>query len=188
MDKDLEQMRWKVLSSEYINNEPWLVTRRDVCELPNGNIMQAYYVYEFPTWVSAFALTKNNEVVLVKQYRHALGAISIETPGGVVDKGEKLTDAIKREVLEETGYVFETTEYLGKVSPNPATNNNLMYMYLLTGGEKVAEQNLDHTEDLQVLLLTIDEVKQLLRENKIIQALHTTCMFYALNKLGEMQY
>lgn len=181
-------MHWKVLSSEYINKVPWLTTRKDVCELPNGKIMQAYYVQEFPTWVTAFALTEEGKVVLVKQYRHGLGEICIETPGGVVDEGENLEIAIARELKEETGYAFETTEYLGKVSPNPSTNNNLMHMFLMKGGKKVAEQSLDETEDVEVLFCSIEEVKQLLRENKIMQSLHTSCMFYALNRLGEMMY
>lgn len=181
-------MKWKVLSSEYINRVPWLTTRKDVCELPNGKIMKAYYVYEFPTWVTACVLTKDGKVVLVKQYRHGLGEISIETPGGVVDEGENLQVAIKREVLEETGYTFDNIEYLGKVSPNPATNNNLMHMFLVRDAEKVAEQNLDETEDVEVVYYTIEEVKALLKENKIMQALHTSCLFYALNKLGEMTY
>ena len=180
--------KWKVLSSEYINRIPWLTTRKDVCELPNGKIMPGFYIQEFPTWVSAFIVTKEGKVVLVQQYRHGLGEICIETPGGVVDEGEAPEVAIRREVKEETGYEFETIEYMGKVSPNPSTNNNVMHMYLVQGAHKVAEQSLDETEDVEVLVLTIDEVKQLLRENKIMQALHTSCMFYALNRLGEMQY
>ena len=181
-------MKWKVLSSEYINKVPWLTTRKDVCELPNGKIMQAYYVQEFPTWVTAFALTKNNEVVLVKQYRHGLGEICLETPGGVVEENEPLDKAIIREVKEETGYEFEAIEYLGKISPNPSTNNNLMHMFLMKGGEKLGEQSLDETEDVEVILYSIEEVKQLLKENKIMQSLHASCMFYALNKIGEMTY
>lgn len=181
-------MKWKVLSSEYINKVPWLTTRKDVCQLPNGKIMKAYYVQEFPTWVTAFTLTKDNKVVLVKQYRHGLGEVCIETPGGVVDNNEPLETAIVREVKEETGYEFESIEYLGKISPNPATNNNLMHMFLMKGGEKRGEQSLDETEDVEVLLYSIDEVKSLLRENKIMQSLHTACMFYALNRIGEMTY
>jgi 8-oxo-dGTP pyrophosphatase MutT (NUDIX family) len=181
-------MEWKVLSSEYINKEPWLTTRKDVCELPNGTIMNAYYVQEFPTWVTAFALTKDNKVVLVKQYRHGLGEVCIETPGGCVDENEPLEQAIIRELKEETGYEFKSIEYLGKISPNPSTNNNLMHMYLMKEGEKVGEQSLDATEDVEVLLYSIDEVKTLLRENKIMQSLHASCMFYALNKLGELKY
>src|SRR5689334_9300479 len=138
-------MEWKVLESEYLYKEPWLTVRKEKCELPNGKIMQAYYTLEYDTWVTAFALTKDNKVVLIKQYRHGLGVESIETPGGVVDKGESLETAVARELKEETGYAFSSFEYLGKICANPATTNNYMHMFLAKGGEKVGEQSLDET-------------------------------------------
>ena len=183
-----KNMEWKVLASEYLFNEPWLTIRKEKCELPDGRLMPAYYVLEYPSWVSAFALTKDNKVVMVKQYRHGLGVVSTELPGGVVDKGETPEVAIARELKEETGYVFQSFEFMGKVSANPATSNNYMYMYLAKEGEKVTEQSLDATEDVEVVVYTIDELKQLVKENKIVQALHTTTIFYALEKLGLVQY
>lgn len=177
-------MEWKVLDSEYLFNVPWLTIRREKCELPNGKIMPAYYIIEYPTWVSVLALTKDNKAVFVKQYRHGLGVISTELPGGVVDPGETPEQGAIRELKEETGYVFESYEYLGKISPNPATSNNYMHMYLACGGEKVAEQSLDETEDVEVVLYTLDEVKELVLQNKIVQSLHVTAIFYALNRLG----
>lgn len=181
-------MEWKVLESEYLFNEPWLTVKKEKCELPNGTVMKAYYTLEYPTWVTAFALTKDNKVVLVKQYRHGLGVISIETPGGVVDEGEDEETAVARELKEETGYEFSSFIHLGQISANPATSNNYMHMFLATGGEKTSEQKLDETEDVEVVLYTIEEVKQLLREHQVVQALHTACMFYALERLGEMRY
>ena len=181
-------MRWKVLESKQLFNEPWLHIRVEKCELPNGKIMPAYYILEYPSWANAFALTKDGKVLMVKQYRHAIGEESIELAGGVVDAGETPEDAIKRELLEETGYAFESIEQIRKISANPATANNYTYFFLVKGGEKVAEQNLDYTEDVEVLLYSMDELKQLLRENKILQALHTSCIFYALERLGEMRY
>ena len=181
-------MEWKILESEYLFNEPWLTIRKEKCELPNGKIMPAYYTLEYPSWVSALALTKDNKVVMVKQYRHGLGVISTELPGGVVDKGETPEVAIARELKEETGYVFESYQLIGKICANPATTNNYMHMFIARGGEKVAEQSLDETEDVETVIYTIDEVKQLVKENKIVQALHATTIFYALEKLGGVKY
>ena len=181
-------MEWKVLDSQYLFNEPWLTVRKEKCALPNGKLMPAYYTLEYPTWVSAFALTRDNKVILVQQYRHGLGVVSIETAGGVVDKGESTEKAIRRELREETGYEFESYEFLGKICANPATTNNFMHMFLARGGVKVGEQSLDETEDVEVLVYTIEEVKQLLRENRIVQALHSATIFYALEKLGELRY
>lgn len=176
-------MEWKVIDSELLYKQPWLTVRKEKCELPNGKIMEAYYTLEYPTWVNAFALTEDSRVVMVKQYRHGLGIISTEIPGGVVDEGESPEVAMKRELLEETGYEFTSMEHLGVISANPSTTNNYTHMYLATGGKKVAEQSLDETEDVEVCIYTIDEVKKLLRDNKIMQALHVSCIFYALEKI-----
>lgn len=178
-------MKWKVLESTYLHKEPWLTIRKDKCQLPNGNIVPSFYVNEYPDWVNAFAITKEGKVVMVKQYRHGINSIETELPGGVVEEGESLQEGVEREVLEETGYSFEKVEYLGKICANPSTTNNFMHMFLATGGEKVAEQNLDDSEEVDVLLMSIDEVKSLVKENKIMQSLHVNCIMYALMRLGE---
>jgi ADP-ribose pyrophosphatase len=182
-------MKWKTLSSEYLFNDLWFKVRKDKCETPGGKIVEPYYVYEFTDWVTALALTEDGKVVMVKQYRHALGETCIETPGGCVDATDQnFEEAIARELLEETGYSFSSYEYLGKISANPSTNNNLMHMFLAKGGKKVAAQKLDGNEEIEVALFEIDELKQLLKENKIVQAMHVTCIMYALEKLNQLKY
>ena len=182
-------MNWKIFSSEYLFNDLWFKVRKDKCVTPQGKIVDPYYVYEFPTWVTAVAITEDGKIVLERQYRHALGETCIEIPGGCVDDTDNgLEEAIKRELLEETGYSFSSYEYLGKISANPSTNSNLMHMFLAKGGRKVASQELDHNEEIEIDLVSIDELKDLLRENKIVQAMHVTCILYALEKMGELKY
>ena len=182
-------MKWKILSSEYLFKDLWFTVRKDICQTPGGKIVNPYYVYEFPEWATAFALTEDNKVIMVRQYRHAVEEECIELPGGCVDDTDADTQTgIARELLEETGYTFTSYEYLGKISANPSTNNNWMHMYLAKGGRKIKEQELDGNEEIVVELYTIDELKKLIRENKIIQAMHVTCIFYALGKLGIINY
>jgi 8-oxo-dGTP pyrophosphatase MutT (NUDIX family) len=182
-------MKWKTLSSEYLFTDLWFKVRKDICETPGGKIVNPYYVYEFPEWATAFALTEDNKVVMVRQYRHAVGEECIELPGGCVDEKDKdAQTGIARELLEETGYEFSSFEYLGKISANPSTNSNWMHMFLAKGGKKVKEQELDGNEEIVVELYTPDELKNLLRENRIIQAMHVTCIFYALYRLGIIDY
>lgn len=181
-------MKWKVLNSEYLFNEPWLTVRKDTCETPGGKIIPSFYVNEYPDWANAFCLTKDGKVVMVKQYRHGLGEEGVELPGGVVEPGESKEDGVRRELLEETGYVFDKVEYLGKISANPSTTNNLMHMFLATGGERVAAQSLDEAEEVEVVYMTIDEVKQMVRDHQMMQSLHVNCIFYALERLGELTY
>lgn len=185
----MADLKWKTLSSEYLFSDQWFTVRRDKCETPGGKIVDPYYVYEFPTWAAAVPVTEDGKIVMIRQYRHALGETGIELPGGCVDDTDKnLQDAMARELLEETGYSFSSYQYLGRISANPSSNNNLLHMYLATGGKKVAVQQLDENEEIEVMLLTIDEIKQLLRENKIVQAMHVSCLLYALEKLGELKY
>lgn len=181
--------KWKTLSSDYLHKESWFTIRKDRCETVDGKIVDPYYVYEFPDWAAAVALTEDGRVIMIRQYRHALDAISVEIPGGVIDPEDESPEAaVRRELLEETGFAFARVEPLGKISPNPSTNTNWMHIFLATGGKLVQEQNLDENENIEVLFYTIDEVKQLLKENKIIQSLHVTALFYGLNRLGELQY
>jgi ADP-ribose pyrophosphatase len=182
-------MKWKTLSSEQLYNDAWFKVRKETCETPTGKIVEPYYLYDFPTWVGAVPVTDNGKFILIKQYRHAYGDVCIEIPGGCVDDADPNTEAaIARELLEETGYSFANYHYLGKISPNPSTNSNLLHMYLATGGLQVATQSLDENEEIEVGLYTVHEVKQLLRENKFVQAMHVSCLLYALEKLGELHY
>jgi 8-oxo-dGTP pyrophosphatase MutT (NUDIX family) len=182
--KDLD---WKILSSEYLFSDLWFKVRKDRCESPSGKIIDPYYVYEFPEWVTAVPVTEEGKIIMVRQYRHALGETCIEIPGGCVDDTDKnFEEAIARELLEETGYSFSTYDFIGKTSANPSTNNNLMHMFLARGGKKVAKQKLDHNEEIEVELYSLDEVKQLLKEQKIVQSMHVTCIMYALEKMGEI--
>lgn len=182
-------LRWKTIASKPLFNENWLNIRVDTCEKPDGSIVSPYYVYDFPNWVCAFAITAGGEVILERQYRHALQHTGIELPGGCVDTTDKsLEDAIARELLEETGYVFGHFESLGITSSNPSTNSNLMYMFLATGGKKVQDPTPDPGEDIEIKLVSIDEVIHLLRDNSFIQSMHITTVFRALEKLGKLTY
>jgi len=186
MSRDLT---WKKIASEYVLKDTWATIRKDTCVKPDGGIVAPYYVYEFPDWVTAVAFTKEGKVILERQYRHALGAIDYEIPGGCVDPTDaNYEDAIARELLEETGYRFERFEYLGKTSANPSTNTNLMHMFIAYGGELVAKQDFDEGEDLEVLIVTLEECIQMLKEGAFIQAMHTTALYKAFEKLGVIKY
>lgn len=179
----MEILKWQKLSTKYLVKEKWATLRVDTCKLQNGTVKDDYYVLEYPDWANAVALTKDNKIVMVRQYRHAADIISLEIPGGVIEPGEQPEAGMKRELLEETGYSFETCELIATLYANPATSTNRTFTYLLTGGVKTHEQHLDEHEILNVEIYSIEEVKKLLAENKIDQALHTSALFYGLMKI-----
>ncbi|WP_462266768.1 NUDIX hydrolase [Mucilaginibacter sp.] len=178
-------LNWKLLSSRYVHKGMWATLRVDRCEMPNGHMVEDYYVLEYADWVNAVALTEDNKVILVKQYRHAVADVSLELPGGVMDEGETPEQAVRRELLEETGYEFTSAELLCNLWPNPSTGNNSVRCYLLRGGKKVSGQHLDAQEEIEIELYTAEEVRQLLADNAIKQAMHVAGLFYALPKLKD---
>lgn len=180
-------MNWKILSSEYLTDKSFFRARKDKCISPSGKIIPEYYVVELDPTLCAMGITENSEVVMVKQYRHPVSKTLLELPGGFVDANETPEKAIARELLEETGYEFSKYEYLGEVAANPGVLSGYTKLYLATGGRKVAEQKLDDNEEIKVELIPIDEVIDLLLQNKIEQSLHTNCIFYALLKMGRLK-
>jgi 8-oxo-dGTP pyrophosphatase MutT (NUDIX family) len=178
-------MNWKILSTSYISKHIYFTARQDRCEMPDGQIVDPYFVVELPESVCAMAVTENNEVLLARQYRHPIGETILEIPGGFIDEGENIETAIERELLEETGYAFTKFDYLGKIAANPGALNNYTHLFLARGGKKVSAQSLDHNEEIEVIKVPLTEMRRMLQQNEIKQALHLACVFYAFQKLDE---
>lgn len=166
-----DDRKWEVLSSEYVSRRPWLTVRKEHVRLANGTESPEFYVLEYPDWVNVIALTKDDRLVMIKQYRHGVGRTDYELCAGVIEPGEEPEAAARRELLEETGYGNGQWQLLTKIAPNPSTQTNYTYSYLARGVEKIDDQHLDGAEDISVHLLTKSEVLQLLKHDKIIQAL-----------------
>lgn len=184
----MSSLDWKTLSSKYLFKSNWLTAREDTCETPKGKVVTPYYVLEYNDWVNCVAIDEQGRVIMVRQFRQGIGKTLLEIPGGTMDNDDPSPEyAMRRELLEETGYSFEKMDYLGAVAPNPASSNNLTHMFLATGGKKVQEQDLDENEEIEVVLLEVEELEAMLKENKILQSLHVSCIFYALLKLKEVK-
>ena len=173
---------WKVLESNYFR--PRL--RLDKCELPNGKFLDAT-IFEFRAWANILALTKDNEAVLIKQYRHGVQEVLWEIPGGVVEDGEQPLEGVKRELLEETGYTASEFIQVGALYPNPALQTNTLYCYLALNAEKVTGQSLDDGEDIEVFLMPMEGLVSMLKRGEFPNALQVAVLFQVLAHLDRIQ-
>ncbi|HVB03400.1 MAG TPA: NUDIX hydrolase [Chitinophagaceae bacterium] len=183
----MDPLDWTQLNAEYLFRDEWLTARKDRCRTPQGKIVDPYYVLEYADWVNALALTREGQVVMVRQYRHGLRRTINELPGGCIDPVDVDPEAaIRRELLEETGYGFDQVERVCQISPNPSTQSNICLGFLATGGIKIGNQHLDPNEEIAVFLVTVNELIRMLQENELWQAMHVTTCYYALKKLGKL--
>ena len=147
--QQLENRPWKVLRSKVlVRNLPWLNLRQELVELPNGRQIPTWYIYDFPDWINVIAITKDGKYVMESQYRHGIGLTNYELCAGVVDAGEELLHAAKRELFEETGFGGgEWTEFM-RLSPNPGNHSNWSITFVAHGVEKIGDSHQEPTEDI----------------------------------------
>ncbi len=128
-------------------------------------------VLECRNWVNIIALDRDENFILVKQYRHGIDDITLEGPAGVIDGEELPLETAKRELAEETGYVSSDWSYLGKVSANPAFQNNYCSVFLARNCDKKQEQNLDALEEIEIIVMSKEDVKRLVNDECIHHSL-----------------
>jgi 8-oxo-dGTP pyrophosphatase MutT (NUDIX family) len=184
----MREQRWKKIASKKVFEDRWFKARADACQFPDGRIIDPYYVVELPNWANAVVVTPNNEIVLVKQYRYPVDAVTLELPGGVINDGEDPMLAALRETQEETGYTSNQIQLICKTAPNPAINDNTAYFYLIENAVPTAHTNPDFFEDIEVVLYSKKDFIQLLQQNKIMHGVQLGPIYEALIKLGWLQY
>ncbi len=163
---------WNLLHEDYLLKKRWMKILRRRYRLPKENAEADFYIFEYSNWVNVIPLTEKNEAVLIRQFRPGLERVLWELPAGFVDKQETPIEAAKRELLEETGYSGGAWELVGTFSPNPGTHTNLSYSYLARGVQQVDKQKLDPTEDIEIILTSLNEVKSMLKRNEFMHSLH----------------
>lgn len=177
---------WRVLGSRTVVSDRWIDLRADRCITPAGVEVAPYYVLAYPDWVHVVALTEGGRMVLVRQYRHAVGRSVLEIPGGAVDPadGDPLR-AAQRELAEETGYAAPAWRTIGSFFPNPATHTNRVHVALALRARPVAAPSLDAGEEgLMTLTLPIREVLDGLAGGLLGQSMHVAAVSLGLAAAG----
>jgi 8-oxo-dGTP pyrophosphatase MutT (NUDIX family) len=130
-----------------------------------------FYRIRSTSWTQIVPVTDDRRVVMVRQYRHGVGRVTLEIPGGLVDAGEDPREAAMRECLEETGYRARDAVSLGILSPNPALFANSLYGYLATGVVREGAVKNEGTEQTEVLLVPVSEIAAMIIRGEIDHAL-----------------
>jgi 8-oxo-dGTP pyrophosphatase MutT (NUDIX family) len=141
-----------------------------------------FYVIQSPDWINIIPITPDRKVVMVRQYRHGARAVTMEIPGGLVEPGDTPEGAASRELMEETGYRSEDWIKIGEVNPNPALFGNRCHTYLARNVSRSREPELDPSEDIEVVLVSLDAIPEMIRGGVIDHTIVIAAFsFYFLN-------
>jgi ADP-ribose pyrophosphatase len=176
-----EAEKWKIMLSEEIANCRVFKVRRDLSIRENDTDEKeahSFFVIESPEWVNIIPVTKDGKVVMIEQYRHGIGEITLEIPGGLVDGDEKPEIAAERELLEETGYAPREVVFLGKSRPNPAIQDNWVYHYLALDCEKIQEPEFDSTEHAKTKLIEKSYISEAISNGEISHSLVIAAFYW----------
>ncbi len=176
---------WEILNSERLLETPYFTLRSDRLRLPDGAVKEAYYVLERPDAAIIFPLTKEGEVVLVRQYRPPLDRMELGLPAGLVEDGERPEAAGRRELLEETGYSGGEWEALGSLASSPSLKDNWAYLFLARGVRETAPPDPDEHETIEVVRVPVGKVADLVRDGEIVSSSGVAAVMLALARLEE---
>jgi ADP-ribose pyrophosphatase len=174
----MPERSWTLLGSRDIADHRIFSIRYDRYRFEPTGAESDFVTIDSTDWVNVVPLTAEGEVVLVRQYRHAVRRVSLEIPGGMIDGDESPTAAAARELREETGFEAPDMRLLGRVRPNPAVQTNFCYFFLAEGCRQVAPPQLDPLERIEVVLRPLHDIPQLIRREEIFHTLVINAFAY----------
>jgi 8-oxo-dGTP pyrophosphatase MutT (NUDIX family) len=176
MSRDVKD--WEEVERELLQDCRVFTVSRMTSRSPHTGKAHPFYRIDSSDWVNVVALTPQDELVMVRQYRHGEGRVTLEIPGGLVDPGESAATAAARELLEETGYRAESVARLGVVNPNPALFGNRTETFVARGARRVAEIENGQTEETIVELVPRDRLRETLLAGRITSALVVAALYW----------
>ncbi len=170
---------WKEIGTKKLGNFRIFTIRSDLKVSPRTGKEHDFFIIDSVNWVNVIAVTPENELVMVEQFRHGSKTIELEIPGGVMDASDvsEIETGI-RELREETGYEGENAKLIGKVFPNPAIMNNICFTVLVGNCRLKHDVKFDSGEDLITRLVPISEIPKLVSTGKIAHSLVVTALYY----------
>ncbi|MFO1118433.1 MAG: NUDIX hydrolase [Beijerinckiaceae bacterium] len=172
---------WRVTASRTLVKDRWIDLRADDCLRDDGLKIAPYYILTCPDWVQVVAIDEEENLVVVRQYRHGVQRISLELPSGCVDAADADPVAAgARELLEETGYASDSIRLVGRICNNPQNQTNEIYILLAEKARRVADQRLDESEEIAVELIPVAEARRLALAGKFDHSAQIASLLIAL--------
>lgn len=162
---------WRRLRCESVATYPIFEVCRVELEDAAGRARGEAFTLRGSDWCNVIAVTPDDHLVLVWQYRFGTGSLSLEIPGGVIDPGESPEQAARRELREETGYEADELEMLLLTEPNPAVQNNRCFTFVARGARPAAETQFDELEELETTLVPASALGDLLDGGQVTHSL-----------------
>lgn len=182
----MEKPGWRRRASRYVVDSPYMRLRVDEVVLTDGTVIADYYVREWAGFVTIAALTDDEHVVLVRQYRYGSDAIHLELPAGMLVEGEEPRDCALRELAEETGYEVSRCELAARYFAEPVRSTAQAYVFVAFGARKTLEPKLEPGEHLQTELVPLTALRALLREGTIDAGASVAAAYRTLDYLDRL--
>ncbi|AFZ03664.1 NUDIX hydrolase [Calothrix sp. PCC 6303] len=174
--------KWTTLKSEMVLNHNWCKVRQDEIQLPNGTIIDDFFVHIKPDVALVLAITENQEIIFVQQYRHAIDDFFIELPAGTFNpEQESSEEAALRELEEETGYIVQDIQKIATLYDRPSKDTNKTHLFFAKNAVQLGTRKLDVTEEIKIILIPVDQVLDKINQGEISVMGTVTALLMALN-------
>ncbi len=170
---------WPITGTKQLGDYRIFTVRADHKISPRTQVGHDFYVLDCPNWVNVIAVTPDQQLVMVEQYRHGSNTVELEIPGGMIDRKDASPVAAgTRELREETGYEGNHARVLGEIFPNPAIMSNVCYTVLVENCRCLHPVEFDSGEDLLTRLVPVTDLPKLMAENKIGHSLVAVALYH----------
>lgn len=183
----MAKRKWEIISSEYVLESPWYRLRRDACRLPDGSVVDSYYVREHAGFSVTFAITGDDRVVFTRQYKHGIGDVVLELPAGMLEPGEDALVCARRELEEETGYVAPDFELIAEFETDPTSSTGRFSLFVARDAKPEGVARPEATEQVDTVLVPINEVLDQVRNHHVRAQSQVASIYTALDHLQRLK-